>query len=244
MAAALVERSRAHEQKALANRALQDEAPKGAAHEAAEARARVHDAWASMHEELAQENELRAEGDDHGAAMHRAHGEELKQLARAAEELAHAAEQRQAAAELAEKQQPSSQVRDHPDEAARRRRIGAREDEIRARIERRRHDERRGLRRFRPGPGIGSAFFSPGMVGTSGPTRREPAEGLERDVDVIARALQEHGVVDRRELARIVGARYWGPGRFRQALHVAIDEGLARRRSQSAYGPRDPRDDT
>jgi hypothetical protein len=44
-------------------------------------------------------------------------------------------------------------------------------------------------------------------------------------VDRIGRAVDEHGVTDRDELARLVGARYWGPGRFSTALREAAAEG-------------------
>jgi hypothetical protein len=63
---------------------------------------------------------------------------------------------------------------------------------------------------------------------------------LDREIDAIARALDEHGATDRRDLARLVGARYWGPGRFRAALREAVDEGRARRVSRSSFGPPDP----
>jgi hypothetical protein len=76
------------------------------------------------------------------------------------------------------------------------------------------------------------------MVGTSGASP-ESAEALELEADVIARALEEHGPLERGELARLVGARYWGPGRFRQALRAAIDEDRVQRRSRGTYGPPD-----
>jgi hypothetical protein len=62
-------------------------------------------------------------------------------------------------------------------------------------------------------------------------------EALEREVDAIERALDEHGQTDRRALSRLVGARYWGPGRFGAALREAVDEGRARRVSRSTYAP-------
>jgi len=39
------------------------------------------------------------------------------------------------------------------------------------------------------------------------------------------------------ELARRVGARYWGPGRFRAALREALDEGTVRRLRGGEYAP-------
>ena len=91
---------------------------------------------------------------------------------------------------------------------------------------------RAGLRRFRPGPG--SVSGSPGM---GFPSRAAAGEELEREVDAIARALDEHGATGRRDLARLVGARYWGPGRFGAALQEAVEEGRARRLSRSSYAP-------
>ncbi len=64
-----------------------------------------------------------------------------------------------------------------------------------------------------------------------------PAEDrdLEREVDVLSRALNEDGPAGRRELAQRVRARYWGPGRFSRALHTALREGRVRRRGGSAF---------
>jgi hypothetical protein len=62
---------------------------------------------------------------------------------------------------------------------------------------------------------------------------------LDREIETIARALDEHGATERGELARLVGARYWGPGRFRAALREAVAEGRARRVSRSSFGPPD-----
>jgi MFS family permease len=85
--------------------------------------------------------------------------------------------------------------------------------------------------RYRPGPG--SRFSSRGML-VSAPVEDEP---LETEVGIITRALAEHGETDRRELARLVGARFWGPGRFSQALHAAIEQGQARPVSRNRIAP-------
>ncbi len=63
------------------------------------------------------------------------------------------------------------------------------------------------------------------------------AVGLEREIDAISRVVSERGATERRELARLVGARFWGPGRFASALHLAVREGRVRRISRSRYGP-------
>jgi MFS family permease len=62
--------------------------------------------------------------------------------------------------------------------------------------------------------------------------------GLDREVEAIWRVVAERdGAVERRELARMVGARFWGPGRFGSALHAAVREGRVRRISRTRYGP-------
>jgi hypothetical protein len=78
------------------------------------------------------------------------------------------------------------------------------------------------------------------MLGTVLPPREAGEEALDHEIETIARALDEHGATDREDLARLVGARYWGPGRFGRALREAVEEGRARRVSRRTYGP--PRD--
>jgi MFS family permease len=93
--------------------------------------------------------------------------------------------------------------------------------------------ERAGLRRYRPGPG--SASFSPFL---SVPAQLDPS-WIDNEVGIIERALREQGELNRQDLARRVGARYWGPGRFRSALRTAVAEGAARRVGRDRYGPGD-----
>ncbi len=88
----------------------------------------------------------------------------------------------------------------------------AHEDELRERIARRSARERQGARRLRPGPGGGSGYHSPGMLGTAGTASRTDAASdreLDREIDRVARALDEHGPSDRAELERILSARHW-----------------------------------
>ncbi|MCX6462269.1 MAG: hypothetical protein NTW05_01560, partial [Pseudonocardiales bacterium] len=119
------------------------------------------------------------------------------------------------------------------DERAERNREAAeREDRIRARLVRR--EGRDGLRRLRPGP---SPTLGAARIGGQPPSPRAEHEALDREVDMLARALAEHGPADRKELARIVGARYWGPGRFGSALGTAVEEGRVRRLTRRSYGP-------
>lgn len=106
------------------------------------------------------------------------------------------------------------------------RRVAA-EQRLRERMER----ERAGWRRYRPGPGRISS--SPGMVVSSS----LPPADLDREIQAITQALDEHGATDLRELGRLVGARYWGPGVFREALRQAVAGGAAHRNSRTVYAP-------
>jgi hypothetical protein len=151
-----------------------------------------------------------------------------EQFARAEDERARAAEQRTAGEELVEKDDHADQ--EHAVRERARREADAR---IRRRIEPSRSRERGTFRRFRPGPG--STFYSPGMLGTSLATNADQGAELDREVQAIARALDEHGSLHRREFAEHVGARYWGPGRFRAALRTAVEDGEARQVSRSTF---------
>jgi plasmid stabilization system protein ParE len=95
----------------------------------------------------------------------------------------------------------------------------------------------RGWRRFRPGPS--DTLYSPGMVGTASRWSPTAEQDLDREIDAIARALDERGATDRQTLFEAVGARYWGPGRFRGALREALEEGRARRLSRDTFAPPD-----
>jgi MFS family permease len=91
-------------------------------------------------------------------------------------------------------------------------------------------------RRLRPGPGASPTIFG---------GEPAPPVPLVREVDAISQALTEHpGPVERGELARLVGARWWGPGRFGAALRQACHEGRAQRvgRGRAHYraSPRHP----
>ncbi len=94
---------------------------------------------------------------------------------------------------------------------------------IEARSRRLSQRERTGPRRYRPGPG--STLYAPRMAGGSAP---DTAATLDHEIEVIETAVTQHGQMSRVELAKIVGARYWGPGRFRTALREAIAEGRVR----------------
>jgi MFS family permease len=107
----------------------------------------------------------------------------------------------------------------------------------RERDERRALRERAGSRRYRPGPDPTGSFFSPGMLGTSLHSRTASPSLLDREIDAISGALDEGGDLRREELARRVGARLWGPGRFQRALEEAVADGRATRLGRTTYGP-------
>jgi MFS family permease len=99
--------------------------------------------------------------------------------------------------------------------------------------------EREGRRRYRPGPGMEYPYYSPGLMGTS--LRRPTALGeLQHEVEAIGRAVDEGGQITRDELFRTVGARRWGPGRFRRALDEAVAAGRIRRAGRGRYEAPEP----
>jgi MFS family permease len=169
------------------------------------------------------------------AAEHESDARAHDAIAKASAERSRAAEQRALAVEREGEGRDAEEVATREKEA-RNRESQAREleERIRARAARR-QAQQRGVRRFRPGPGRGG--YSPFPVLTS----TADVEGdLDREIAAISRALRENGQVSRQELARLVGARYWGPGRFRAALREAVAEGGARRVSRGAYAPNEP----
>ncbi|MEU0528993.1 MFS transporter [Amycolatopsis tolypomycina] len=210
------ELSRAAEQQATAADARHEAEQAGPDEKAVpEARSRVHLAWARMHREQAAVLAAEAADDEPAAQRH--------ERARAdAERSALAAEQRLRAAELTaeaagtEPAETGSAPAPEPDGAA---------------------PPSGGLRRWRPGPGRGGGLWS--SLDDTRARGAAEAEALGHEIESIARAVAEHGPTDRDELARIVGARYWGPGRFGQALRVALQEGAVRRLSGRSYGPAD-----
>ncbi|HEY7420598.1 MAG TPA: MFS transporter [Gaiellaceae bacterium] len=99
--------------------------------------------------------------------------------------------------------------------------------------------EREGRRRYRPGPGLEYPYYSPGLMGTS--LRRPTAVvELQHEVEAIGRAVDEGGPVSRDELYRTVGARRWGPGRFRRALGEAVATGRIRRTGRGRFEAPEP----
>jgi hypothetical protein len=189
-----------------------------------------------MHAALAEAHVARAEKDDARSSRYDARAEEWQERAQAAEERVDAARHRVARDDLAAEEGAFEQTERERVEAAERNRAARMRDErIRGRLARRDQREQQGLRRPRPGPG--STLYSPGMVGTASRWAPTAEQDLEREIEEIARALDERGPTTRDELEALVGARYWGPGRFRAALRDAVLEGRARRLSRDTYAP-------
>ncbi len=219
------ERAREHEQRALAEEARGEaEHLLGAAAEWARARAEMHERSADVHAARALLAEARAHGDEQEAARHEREVHDRELIAAAAEQRVDAAEHRAKAEALRVADAAVSQ--------------SEREERIRQRRARSLDRDKAGLQRFRFG--AGDAFYSPGMVGTASTGSRLAArarEDLDREIELLARALEKHGPLELEELKRLVGGRYWGPGRFRAALRAATDEGKAMRQSRTIYAP-------
>ncbi len=62
-----------------------------------------------------------------------------------------------------------------------------------------------------------------------------PAQQLDREIEIIERALEDQGPVPRDRLAELVGARFWGPGVFGRALREAVVSGEVARVSRRGY---------
>ncbi len=71
-------------------------------------------------------------------------------------------------------------------------------------------------RRYRPSRGYSAL---PMALSPEGPDRE-----IAGETEILVRALAEHGPATRSELSRRVRSRFWGPGRFRQALRAGIAE--------------------
>jgi MFS family permease len=230
-AEAAAERAREHEQRALAEEARTEaERLQGPAGDLARARSEMHESWAGVHAARATALEARADHDEARAAEADREARDRELLARAADQRVDAAEHRAKAAALRAEDAALSQAE--------------RQERIRERSGRTLQRDQRGLNRLRPGPG--TSFYSPGMIGTASPTSRILAvarEHLDREIDAIGRVLEQHGPLERDELKRLVGGRYWGPGRFRAALRGAVQEGRALPRSRTVFAPPAPRAD-
>jgi hypothetical protein len=177
----------------------------------------------------------RAERNEDEAARYEQQADVHRMRAESAADRMEAAQHRSAAASLAAETGTAEQVRREREAAAERRRAARERDErIRERVLRRQRAQPTGWRRLVPGPG--GTFYAPWMLGM-GARAAESDIALDREVNAIAQALNEHGPTSRQRLAELVGARYWGPGRFRAALREAVHEGLARPQARNRYAP-------
>ena len=233
----MLERARAEEQRALASeaRASAEREEDEGRRQIGRRRAAMHDQWAAMHDERALAHEHRAAGRHELAERTWSGSEIMAEEARAAAFRAEAAEH-QVEAEAQETTASATGerarlVREEADgRAERARRERDVEARVRARLERQ-AASRSGLRRYRPGP---AHFPSLPAFGAPPPL---PEEALDREIVALETALADHGPMERRELARVVGARYWGPGVFNEAVRQALAEGGIRRLSRNWFGP-------
>lgn len=81
-----------------------------------------------------------------------------------------------------------------------------------------------------------SSGWSPFLSSSSSDVEQSD-EYLAREIDMLERAVRERGELRRRELGRLVGCRYWGPGRFGRALRAAVRQGRLGRPRRGYYGP-------
>ncbi|MFR9805483.1 MFS transporter [Pseudonocardia sp. RS010] len=210
----------------------------GAAEERCRTLAGRFDAEAQAHDARSAWFRARAAGDSEAVAEAEAEAERAEREADAARERAAAAEHRERGAGFAgETAEEERAAQERAEAAERRARERDAEQRIRERIEARRSRDRRGPRRWRPGP---SASLSGARFGGTPFDRETEAQrALDREIAAIGRALADRGTTSRAELGELVGARYWGPGRFPAALRVAVDEGVARRVGRNAFAPGD-----
>jgi hypothetical protein len=190
-----------------------------------------------MHAARAQAHLSHAEGNEEAGRRHDRAADRYQEHALAAEERVDAARHAAAVEALQREEGAIEQTGQERQDAVERGQLArARDERIAGRIAQRRDRER--SRRFLPGPG--PTLYSPGMVGTASRWAPTAEQDLDREIDAIARALDERGPTDRDELAALVGARYWGPGRFRAALRETVNEGRAKRLSRATYSPPEP----
>ena len=60
---------------------------------------------------------------------------------------------------------------------------------------------------------------------------------LDRELSLIERALEDNGEMSKGELGDMLGCKYWGPFRFRQALKAGVERGAFRKVSGGRYAP-------
>ncbi len=239
--AVALERARSAEQRALVaegshgHKAVPEGARTGEGTRS-EIEAPVHQFWAAMHDHRAEAIESNVAGRTEAAADAGRRADEAPEQARSLQyRLEAAGQQARAVAERGEQGvrtggAPHAGGGEDRDVRARNE-AAADAARIRSGVERCGTRGQQGIRRYRPGPGhLGRAFGS-----TAAGTSAEDA--LDHEIVAIERALRENGAMDRQELARVVGARYWGPGVFGEALRQLVAGGAARRLSRRLYAP-------
>jgi hypothetical protein len=60
---------------------------------------------------------------------------------------------------------------------------------------------------------------------------------LERELEMLERAVEDKGELRRRELGRLVGCKYWSPGRFGRALRAGVKQRRLSHPRRGYYGP-------
>lgn len=96
-------------------------------------------------------------------------------------------------------------------------------------------DQPAAKKRLRPGPGSAGVYAPWPSVSS----RDVPEEVAAKEIQGIVDFVRDRGPVSEVELHRVIGARRWGPGRFRSAVREAIRGGQIRRNRYSRLEPVD-----
>ncbi len=244
LAEAAGENARAYEQRGLAEQCRAEaEGLDETAAAVPRARGDMHMAWARHYEKLGRMHAAQAEQDTENAQRYEREAREEEQRSLAAEERLRSAEHRSTAASLHSEARQTGRAETPEDatQAAEEQQEEREADQrLRERLARRRRREAQGLQRFRPGPG--SIVPRARLGGLDVPSGTSGEDVPDREIDMLVRALEEHGPADRQELARLVGSRYWGPGRFGEVLALAVEDGYVQRISRRMYGPVEQRE--
>ena len=81
-----------------------------------------------------------------------------------------------------------------------------------------------------------SSGWSP-FLSSSSDDGGESGRALLAELASIEKVLREEGPLERRELGQRVGSKFWGPGRYRNALRAGLREGKIVRVRRGVYGP-------
>src|SRR5699024_3235831 len=163
------------------------------------ARADMHEHWAARHEAAAQQHDARAARDEPTEERARRRVAEQEGLALAAEQRLAGAEHTANADAVRRELESSDAARQEQHE--RERLARQREERIRERVQRRERSQHSGLRRFAPGPGTITAGRRSGL---DEQRQADVEQVLDQEIEVVSRALGEHGPIDRAELAQLV----------------------------------------